>query len=114
MYTENPLLCSDEAMTREGGTTTQLAAAREELETFARVNYNALIEDGQSNESLTFMCRLDIGVMLNPTTGILEYFINEVERGCLICLFGGVGGGKANRIGDETGEVLKQRLRERD
>jgi len=111
LYADHPSMSSDEAMTREGGTSKQLKAARNELENFASTTYRALIDGGQS-ESLTFMCRIDIGVMHNPASERLEYFVNEVERGCLISLFGSLADGKypAHRIGDETREVLVQKL----
>jgi hypothetical protein len=111
LYANNPSLSSGEAMTREGGTSKQLKFARDELEAFASTTYRALIDGGQS-ESLTFMCRIDIGVMHNPETERLEYFVNEVERGCLVSLFGSLADGRnpAYRIGDQTREVLVQKL----
>ena len=113
LYVDNPSLTAGEAMTREGGTSSQIKAARNELETFANTTYHALVDGGQS-ESLTFMCRIDIGVMYNPASERLEYFVNEVERGCLISLFGNLADGKfpALRIGDETREVLLQKIRD--
>jgi hypothetical protein len=79
-----------------------------ELEDFALKTYNAIVDDSQS--SLRLMCRLDIGVMMNKETQRLEYFVNELERGSLICIFAVIGDGMyiPHRFGDETrGALLK-------
>jgi hypothetical protein len=82
-------------MYREGGT-----KAEREFHEFAQKTYNTLVEDGTAS-SLKLLCRLDISVMFNK--GKLQYFVNEVERGVLVSLFGGVGDidHSAEKIGDE-------------
>lgn len=97
-------------MVREGGTKEQRRLAQMELEDFALKTYNAIVDDGQS--SLRFMCRLDISVMMNKETQQLEYFVNELERGTLICLFAVIGDGRyiPHRFGDETREALLKLL----
>jgi hypothetical protein len=87
---------------RKGGTKAERDAAEEEFHSFAKQTYDALAID-ENASSLKLLCRLDISVMLNQVTGRLDYFVNEVERGCLVCLFGSVGDGvfPAHKIGDE-------------
>ena len=97
-------------MIREGGTKKQRHLAKMELEDFALKTYNAIVDDGHS--SLRFMCRLDIGVMMNKEIQQLEYFVNELERGALICIFSVIGEGSyiPHRFGDETREALLKLL----
>jgi hypothetical protein len=89
-------------MVREGGTLEQRKDAIAELHDFALKTYHAIVDDSQS--SLHFMCRLDIGVMMNQETQRLEYFVNELERGVAICLFGIINDGLyiTHRFGDQT------------
>jgi hypothetical protein len=110
LYKNNPQLSSDEALVREGGTNEQRRHARTELEDFALKTYNAIVDDSQP--SLRFMCRLDIGVMMNDETQQLEYFVNELERGALICIFGVINDGMymTHRFGDETKQTLLKLL----
>ena len=91
-------------MRRLGGTVKERQEAEQQLKEFAEKTFNALMSE-QPDSSLSFMCRLDIGVMMNPETHMFEYFINEVERGNLICLFGNIPN-NAYRFGDETREVI--------
>jgi hypothetical protein len=97
-------------MVREGGTYDERKFAQKELEDFALRTYNAIVDNSQS--SLRFMCRLDIGVMMNPNTQRLEYFINELERGTLICLFSVISDGMymPHRFGDESREAVLRML----
>ena len=93
-------------MVREGGTSEQRHYARTELENFALKTYNAIADN--SRPSLRLMCRLDIGVMMNNETQQLEYFVNELERGSLICIFGVIDDGMymAHRLGDDTKQAV--------
>jgi hypothetical protein len=78
-------------MVHEGCTDDERKLARKEWEDFALRTYNTIIDDSQS--SLCFMCHLNISVMMNPNTQRLKYFMNELERGTLICLFSVIGNG---------------------
>jgi hypothetical protein len=100
-------------MVREGGTVKERQTAKDELVNFAQQTYNALMSE-QPGSSLWFMCRIDIGVMMNPKTKQFEYFVNEVEQGNLICIFGMISNGEyvTQRFGDETREVVLKLLDE--
>ena len=98
-------------MVRIGGTVRERQEAKDELRDFAERTYDALMSE-QPGSSLSFMCRLDIGVMLNQETKKFEYFVNEVERGNLICIFGMITK-NPYRFGDETREVILEYLDER-
>ena len=113
LYKTKPTLSSDEAMVREGGTVKERQTAKDELVNFAQQTYNALMSE-QPGSSLWFMCRIDIGVMMNPKTERFEYFVNEVEQGNSICIFGMISNGEyvTQRFGDETREVVLELLDE--
>jgi hypothetical protein len=89
-------------MNHERGTKAERDAAEQEFHGFAKETYDALARD-ENASLLKLLCRLDLSVMLNQETGRLDYLVNEVKRGCLVCLFGSVGDGvfPAHRIGDE-------------
>jgi hypothetical protein len=109
MLDEQPNLSSSEAMYREGGTLHERSFALQEFHNFAKRTYDALVE-GNNASSLWLLCRLDISVMFNRDTGVLDYFVNEVERGVLVCLFAGVGECvyPAQKVGDEMkGHIMK-------
>lgn len=108
MYKKNPDMCSDDAMSRPGGSVRERRAGYDELKEFAEKTFHALTME-QPDSSLNFMCRLDIGVMMNPATERFEYFVNEVERGNLICLFGVIQP-SIYRFADEIREVLLEYL----
>lgn len=93
-------------MTREGGTLVERTKARAELEEFAMATYNALVND-RPDSSIRIMCRLDVGVMMNSNNH-LEYFVNELEQGCTMSLFGVISDGNflPHRLGDETKGLL--------
>lgn len=101
-------MSSSDAMVRSGGSVRERTTAFEEFKEFAEKTFKALMLE-QPDSSLTFMCRLDIGVMMNPATQQFEYFVNEVERGNLICLFGIIQS-SIYRFADETREVLLEYL----
>ena len=100
-------------MVREGGTLKEIARGKEEFENFAKATYQALLDaEPFSPSSLQHICRIDIGVMMNPSSGLLEYFINEVERGHVISLFGCMMDNSLtpHRVGDQTSEVIERFL----
>jgi hypothetical protein len=92
----------------------EIEFAKAEFDRFAQATYDALVSDIKANDtaSLTLLCRLDISAMFNESSEMLEYFVNEVERGCLVCLFGNVGDGlySPHRIGDELREHILDAL----
>lgn len=104
----DPGIEGSEAMVRLGGTMSECQAAKKELRDFAEKTYNALMSE-QPGSSLSFMCRLDIAVMMNAATQRFEYFVNEIERGNLICIFGMITR-SPYRFGDETREVVLKYL----
>jgi hypothetical protein len=109
MLDEHANLSSSEAMYREGGTLRERSFALQEFHEFAKHTYDSLVE-GNDTSSLRLLCRLDISVMFNRDTGKLNYFVNEVERGVLVCLFASVGECvyPAQKIGDEMqGHIMK-------
>jgi len=113
MYHKNNGLTCTEAMIRQGGTFEEICEGKWELENFANSTYNGLLEAEPFNpSSLQHICRIDIGVMMNPATNHFEYFVNEVERGHLICLFGDMvdDGFIPQLVGDQTADVIKQFL----
>jgi hypothetical protein len=99
-------------MIRCGGTLRQIARGKEEFEDFVLRTYKALLAaESFSPHSLEHIGRFDIGVMWNPTTEVLEYFVNEVERGVLVCLFGYlVDVYSTDKVGDQTAEHLIRTL----
>jgi hypothetical protein len=102
-------MCSADAMYRRGGTREEIEKGLAELVKFAQDTYHSLLRiEGYNPSSLEQMCRLDISVMINPETARFEYFVNEVERGPLICLFAYLHYGfyTAERAGDETREYM--------
>lgn len=111
-------LSSGDAQVRRGGTKRKRNIAEEQLRAFALTTYTALIEKEKEDfpsphqSSLELMCRLDIGVMMNSQTGRLDYFVNEVERGCLVCLFSSIGEGNylPHRAADEMFEGVVRLL----
>jgi len=107
LYRQNPNLSTDAAMIREGGSMEQLRIARAEFDQFVQATYDALLVHLHPTP-LHFMCRMDISVMMNPTTQRLDYFVNEVEQSPTLSIFGILGDGlyMAHRFGDETKGVL--------
>jgi hypothetical protein len=93
MWKENADVTADKIGFPRGITSTELTAAREEMETFAQSTLNQLIEAERLAyyriPSISLFCRLDIGVTPNEL-GELRYFVNEVTRGpTTTCLFSG-------------------------
>jgi hypothetical protein len=105
-----------ELFVREGGTMVQRAGSRKELFDFVQHTYQSLIDREQLNfnspsqSSIELMCRMDVGIMRNQCTGQWEYFVNEVERGFLPCLFGSLGPSLISRAADEMMEDIIQLL----
>jgi hypothetical protein len=100
----------DDIMTREGGSRASREAAETQLYTFAEGTLKELIaleldELGLKDSSLQLFCRMDISIIDNDRGG-LDYFVNEVERGPLVALYGGGPCHHAARVGDELGELL--------
>jgi hypothetical protein len=113
MYRENNELTSTEAMIRQGGTFKQIENGKLEFENFAKSTYKALIKAEPFNpSSLKQICRIDISVIMNPATDRFEYFVNEVERGHLICLFGHMTDNtfSPQLVGDQTGDLIERFL----
>jgi hypothetical protein len=97
-------------MCREGGSRTSREAGEAQLYHFAEVTLKVLIqmeeeEVGLDDSSLRLFCRMDISIIDNGRGG-LDYFINEVERGPLVVLYGLGPCHPAARVGDELGELL--------
>jgi hypothetical protein len=104
-------------MSREGGTKESRAEGEAQLYSFAQVTLEALIqieeeELGLEDSSLRLFCRMDISVIDNGRDG-LDYFVNEVERGPLVALYGVGPCHPASRVGDELGELLPRWLDKR-
>lgn len=79
------ILSSEHALDREGGTWKEIQAAKQEHAAFAMSTYCALVHhdvEAFGFSSLSTICRLDIGIMMNPATQMFDYFVNGVERGC--------------------------------
>lgn len=109
MYRHNNALTPPEAMIREGGTFEEIEHGISEFQNFATSTYQALLKAEPFNpSSLEHICRIDISVMMNPLTKRFEYFVNEIERGHLICLFGYMVDNSftPQLVGDQTGDVI--------
>jgi hypothetical protein len=113
MYHKNNELTSSQAMIREGGTIEEISKGRFEFENFAKSTYRALLKvEPFKSSSLKQICRIDIGVIMNPATNRFEYFVNEVERGHQICLFGHMTDNtfSPQLVGDQTRESIERFL----
>jgi hypothetical protein len=90
----------------------QREASRKQLYDFAQQTYQGLIDrervnfKSPSQSSIELICRLDVGIMRNESTGKWEYFVNEVERGFLLCLFGSLGHSLMREAADEMMEDI--------
>jgi hypothetical protein len=90
----------------------QREASRKQLYDFARQTYQGLIDrervnfKSPSQSSIELICRLDVGIMRNESTGKWEYFVNEVERGFLVCLFGSLEHSPMREAADEMMEDI--------
>jgi hypothetical protein len=107
MYKANPGMSSNDAMFRPGGSIRERKIARDELDTFVLATYHGLRE-AIDEQPLDFLCRMDVSVMMNPTSGLFEYFVNEVEQSPSVSFFGFLEGScfVPHQVGDETREVL--------
>ena len=74
LYNADSEITSGEAIVRLGGN----IEVKDELRDFTEWIYNMLMSE-QPGSSLSFMCQLDIRVMMNPEMKRFEYFINKVE-----------------------------------
>ena len=94
-------------MERRGGTVKERRAADEELHNFCLKTLNALVQRERfPDSSLQLICRMDIS-LIRAADGTLNYFVNEVERGIAICLFGCVREDYVvDRVADELGPLL--------
>lgn len=83
---------SDNVMTRRGGRDDQILAARDELFKFAETTLATLIREEKRSFpfcgylGIELLCRMDISVIDN-TSGGLDYFVNEVERGATMTMY---------------------------
>lgn len=57
------------------------------------------------NLSIDQLVRFDVSVIQNPNNGF-DYFVNEVERGMLVCLYPCASPARARRIIDEWGLTM--------
>ena len=69
---------------RVGGSFQERKQGKDEFETFVKKTYRALaVTEGNvfgGTTSIRVFCRMDIGLMVDPQTHKLSYFVNEVER----------------------------------
>lgn len=74
-----------------------------ELLNFVEKTYRSLLqlEKGKypTESSLQQICRFDVSIMRNDS-GDLQYFVNEVERGCLICFFSHIDAYRVQKVFD--------------
>lgn len=87
-----PNLTAEQALDREGATQEMIKVAQEEHEDFVMKTHRVLVEHNVArfgSSSLSTICRIDVGIILNPATQKFEYLVNEVKRGCAISWFSG-------------------------
>jgi hypothetical protein len=93
-----------------------LQYAMSELLTFAQTNFTELSNMERrmtgSASSMDIFCRMDIG-MIQTEDGSLDYFVNEVEKGINVCLWGGeVAPHLIGLVGSKLGPALHSWVRE--
>lgn len=116
----NPNWTADEIMAREHGTREERKRGMEELRSFARQTYEAMLALDRRHYThdllaMSVLCRLDISVIDVPGSNQLNFFVNEVEKFQSTGLFGRIGGPlhPIELLSDEIGETLERHFMEK-
>lgn len=116
MLKENPNLSAKDISPACEADPEVLQDAMSELLTFAQTNLTELskmerVSTGSAS-SMDIFCRMDIG-MIKKEDGSLDYFVNEVEKGINVCLWGGeVAPHLIGKVGSKLGPALHSWVRE--
>lgn len=115
MLEANPRLSAQQVSPSMEADPDVLEHAMSELVDFAKVNLTELSSlDKRSTgsaPSIELFCRMDVGV-IEAEEG-LEYFVNEVEKGPNVCLWGGEGFPEhIGLVGASLGPLLHSWVRE--
>ena len=89
---QNPRTPVEQITTSSEADAGVLKHALSELHAFAHTNLRELNKMEKrvsgSSSSIDMFCRIDVGIM-EKEDGMLDYFVNEVERGPNVCLWAG-------------------------